>query len=341
MRLSDLVIPEWIKRGLRQAVTDHKLPHAYVFVGPAGVGKRTTAMALAKAVNCPSRAGDACERCTVCQRIDRGLYPDVHLVVPQGQAIRIDQIRHLQEMLLLQAYEGRMKVAILDEAERLTIEAANSLLKILEEPPADTLCILICQNLGGLPATVTSRAQILRFGLLPRHHLVALLRQHRRSATEAEQVAALSGGSPGRALALELPKALELRAEALQLLTQAQGGDAALLLESAEQWAKRKGDYDMLFAMLLSLARDVAVAQAGGDEAALMHGDLRPAWAPLASSLPEATWWDVFDIIHDAQQAIAHNANPQLAFEVMLFRIGDAYERPRQRDRARSSSALT
>jgi DNA polymerase-3 subunit delta' len=329
----DLLIPDWIRQGLRRAVRDHRLPHAYLFVGPARVGKRTTAMALAKAVNCPSQAGDACNHCAVCQRIDRGVYPDLHLMEPQGQTIKIDQIRRLRELLMLQAYEGRMKVAILDDAEKLTIEATNSLLKILEEPPEDTLFILLCQNLGGLPATVMSRTQILRFGLLPRDRLVALLRQRQRSPEEAAQAASLSGGRPGHALGLELSKILELRAEALQLLTQAQRGDPAALLGSAEQWAKRKSDYDLLFDMLLSLSRDLAIAQAGGGEAALMHGDLQPALAPLASSVPEATLWEVFDIIHATQQAIAHNANPQLAFEVMLLRIGDAYERPRQRDR--------
>jgi DNA polymerase-3 subunit delta' len=340
MGFSDIVMPEWVRRGLYQAVTDHKLPHAYLFVGPAGVGKRTTAMALAKAVNCPFQAGDACDRCAVCQRIDRGVYPDLHLVAPQGQAIKIDQIRQLQAMLTLQAYEGRMKVALLDDAEKLTIEAANSLLKILEEPPAETLFILLCQNLGGLPATVTSRAQVLRFGLLPRDHIIALLRQRQRSPAEAEQVASLSGGRPGRAVALELPKTLELRAEALQLLTQAQRGDPAVLLGSAEHWAKRKGDYEGLFEMLLSLTRDLALVQAGGTEAALMHGDLRGALAPLVSSALEATLWEVFDLIHATQQAIAHNANPQLAIEVMLLRIGDAYERPRQRDRAGYDDSL-
>lgn len=333
MGLTDLVMPEWIKLGLRRAAVDRKLPHAYLFVGPAGVGKRATAIALAKAVNCPTGPEEGCDRCSVCQRIERGVYPDVHLVEPQGQVIKIDQIRQLQSLLMLQAYEGHLKVAILDEAEKLSIEAANSLLKILEEPPSGTLFILICQNLGGLPATVTSRAQVLRFGLLPRDQLVALLRRQRRPQADAERAAALSGGRPGWALALELPKMLDLRAEALQLLTQAQRGDPAVLLGSAEQWAKRKGEQGALFDMLLSLTRDLAIMRAGVDEAALMHGDLQKALAPLASAVPEASWWNIFDIIHTTHQAIAHNANPQLAFEVMLLRIGDAYERPPQRDR--------
>jgi DNA polymerase-3 subunit delta' len=333
MGFDGLVIPERVRRVLLQAVKYRRLPPAYLFVGPAGVGKRTAAMALAKALNCPVLDGDACERCAVCVRIERHLHPDIHVVEPQGQAIKIDQVRQLREVLALQAYEGRVKVAILDDVGKLTVEAANALLKVLEEPPVRTLLVLICRYLGNLSTTVTSRAQILRFSLLAHEQVVALLRQHGREPGMAERTACLSGGRPGTALALDLPATLARRADALQLWAQGRSGDAAVLLASAEQWAKRKNDLDPLFEMLLSLVRDVAVSQAGGKEALLMHADIREALCPLAAGVPSTTLWEVFEIIHSTQEAIAHNANPQLAFEVMLFKIGDAYERARQRDR--------
>jgi DNA polymerase-3 subunit delta' len=309
------------------------LPPAYLFVGPAGVGKRTMAMALAKALNCPVQNGDACEQCAVCRRIERHLHPDIHLVEPQGQVIKIDQVRQLREVLALQAYEGRVKVAILDDVGKLTVEAGNALLKVLEEPPVETLFVLICKHLGNLPATVTSRAQVVRFGLLAHEQVVALLRQHGRESEAAERTTRLSGGRPGAALALDLPATLARRADALQLWSQGRTGDASVLLASAEQWARRKTDLDLLFEMLLSLVRDVAVSRAGGKETLLMHADIREALSPLAAGVPSVTLWEVFEIVHSTREAIAHNANPQLAFEVMLFKIGDAYERARQRDR--------
>jgi DNA polymerase III subunit delta' len=336
MSFDSLAIPERVKQGLLRAVKDHRLPPAYLFVGPAGVGKQTTAFTLAKALNCSVQDGDGCDQCRVCRRIDRHLHPDIHLVEPQWQVIKIDQIRQLQEVLTLQAYEGRVKVAILDDAGKLTVEAGNALLKMLEEPPVQTLFVLICQHLGNLPATVISRAQVLRFGLLAHDQVVAILQQHGREPGAAERATYLSGGRPGAALTLDLPVVLERRAEALQLLTEARSGDPAGVLARAEHWARRKADHDALFQMLLSLIRDLAVSRAGGGETSLMHGDLRDALAPLAAGVPAATLWDVFDIVHAAEEAIAHNANPQLAFEVMLFKIGDAYERARQRDRQRS-----
>jgi DNA polymerase III subunit delta' len=333
MGFDGLVIPERVKRILSQAIKYQRLPPAYLFVGPAGVGKRTTAMALAKALNCPVLSGDACERCAVCLRIERHVHPDIHVVEPQGQVIKIDQVRRLREDLALQAYEGRVKVAILDDVSKLTVEAGNALLKVLEEPPVQTLFVLICQHLGNLSTTVTSRAQVLRFGLLAHEQVVALLRRQGREPGAAERTACLSGGRPGTALALDLPATLACRTDALQLWTQGRGGDATVLLASAEHWAKRKSELDLLFEMLLSLVRDAAVSRAGGKETLLMHADIGEALAPLAAGVPSATLWEVFEIIHATQESIAHNANLQLAFEVMLFKIGDAYERACQRDR--------
>jgi DNA polymerase-3 subunit delta' len=333
MGFDGLAISEQVKRMLLQTVKHQRLPPTYLFVGPAGVGKRTTAIALAKALNCPVQPGDACERCAVCLRIERRLHPDMHFVEPQGQVIKIDQVRQLREALALQTYEARVKVAILDDVGQLTIEAGNALLKVLEEPPVQTLFVLICQHLGNLPATVTSRAQIVRFGLLTHEQMLTLLRQHGREPGAAERTTCLSGGRPGAALALDLSATLARRADALQLWTQGRSGDATVLLASAEQWAKRKSDLDLLFEMLLSLIRDVAVSQAGGKETLLMHADIREALWPLAEGVASATLWEVFEIVHSTQETIAHNANPQLAFEVMLFKIGDAYERARQRDR--------
>jgi DNA polymerase III gamma/tau subunit len=166
-----------------------------------------------------------------------------------------------------------------------------------------------------------------------------LLRQHGRSADQAELVTRLSGGRLGAALALELAPTLECRAEVLQCLRQAQTGDPAVVLSSAEQWAKRKSDYPILFEMLLSLLRDLVITRAGGDDALLMHSDIRDALAPLAA-VPSATLWEIFEVVHSTQEAVAHNANPQLALEVMLLKIGDAYERARQRGRQQHYASL-
>jgi DNA polymerase-3 subunit delta' len=335
MAIANLAISEPVRRVLLRAVQASALPPAYLFVGPSGVGKRATALALAQSLNCLTPGEDACDHCAACQRIEKLVHPDIHLLEPQGQVIKIDQIRHLQESLSLQAYDARVKVAILDDATKLTVEAANSLLKMLEEPPDHTLFVLVCQNVGGLPATVLSRTQIVRFGLLPHDQIVALLRRQRPPQVDAERLAALSGGRPGKALGIEVSRVLEMRSQVLELLQQAQAGDTSLLLASAEQWAKRKGDHDLLFELLLSLARDLTILSAGGSTPLLMHADIQLALTSLAAGLSTPSSGELFEIVHAIQLAMTHNANPQLAFEVMLLKIGGVYERARQRDRER------
>ena len=335
MAFDELVIPQQVKRALRSSMDRRRLPTAYLFVGPEGVGKQTTALVLAKALNCLATEGDACNRCTTCLRIDRRVHPDVHLIEPQGQAMKIDQIRQLQEVLTLQAYEGRMKVALLDDAGQLTVEAANSLLKILEEPPSQTLFILISRQLGNLPATLISRTQVLQFGLMAPEQIALWLSQHAHDPGTAARLAHLSGGRLGTALSLDLAATLERRQEALHLFTAALAADPSATLVNAELWGKRKADHALLFAMLLSLLRDLSIIRAGGKAAFLLHQDIRETLIPLATSLPRSTLWELFDIVHLAQEAIARNVNPQLAFEVMFLKIGETYERARHRDRGR------
>ena len=153
--------------------------------------------------------------------------------------MKIDQVRQLREVLALQAYEGRVKVAILDNVGQLTVEAGNALLKILEEPPAETLFVLICQHLGNLPATVISRSQVVRFGLLAHAQVVAL----QRAGTESE---ASRTQHPSARAALEPPWPLISPPPWLGAVRRRSscglrgGGQSPRWLASAEQWGKRK-----------------------------------------------------------------------------------------------------
>ena len=139
---------------------------------------------------------------------------------------------------------------------------------------------------------------------------------------------------------MDLVAVLEQRSEVLHLLHETLAGDPGAALANAENWGKRKGDHPFLFTMLLSLLRDVSITRAGGHESQLMHTDIREILPSLVTSAPTPAVWEIFESVHLAQEAIAHNVNPQLAFEVMFFKIGDTYERARQRDRERQRYAI-
>ena len=143
-----------------------RIAGAYLFVGPTGVGKETVANHFAKSINCLELDEGACGTCISCRKTADGNHPDTQIVSPSGAWIRIDQIRELQKRIVYRPYEGIRKVAILREAERMNLEAANCLLKTLEEPPAESVLILLTSNLDALIPTIRSRCQIIKFNPL-------------------------------------------------------------------------------------------------------------------------------------------------------------------------------
>ncbi|MBI2885338.1 MAG: DNA polymerase III subunit delta' [Candidatus Omnitrophica bacterium] len=156
-------------RLLRAHVQRKRLASAYLLIGPEGIGKRALALELAKTLNCERASDDACDQCGPCRRIAKGSHPDVHMVSPQGnaQTIRIDDVRAVLHRVALRPFQARHSVAVLDGVERLTEEAANSLLKALEEPPAHATWVLLTPQPANVLPTILSRCQAVRCRRLP------------------------------------------------------------------------------------------------------------------------------------------------------------------------------
>src|SRR3989440_7156430 len=150
---------------LTRSVAGASLPPSLLFAGPAGVGKRKTALAVAQALNCLTpRDGDACGACTACARIARGVHPDVSIVEPEDSgAIKIEQVRDVVDRAAYRPFEGRRRVVIIDNADALVAAAQNALLKTLEEPPPSSIFILVTSRPDVLLPTVRSRCPELRF----------------------------------------------------------------------------------------------------------------------------------------------------------------------------------
>src|SRR3989338_559843 len=205
MSWSEILGQDLAKRTLSAHLAAGTTAGAYLFAGPEGGGKRRLALELAKALNCTSDGSRPCDTCLTCQHIAKGNHPDVHRVAPGGASnqIKIDDIRHVLERIALRPYSARVQVAILEGAHRLTEEAANSLLKSLEEPTATTCFVLTTEQLSDCLLTIVSRCQVVRC-----HPLSAqTLAQHLVNAQGCEPkraavIASLSHGSMARAVEL-------------------------------------------------------------------------------------------------------------------------------------------
>jgi DNA polymerase-3 subunit delta' len=321
MRLGEIVGQDRAVAQLRQAWAAGRLGQAYCFHGPAGVGKRTTALALAQAVNClaPAPGPDACGTCPACRLIAAGSHPDVVTVGPEDKAvISIDQIRDVGTRSSRRPYQGRTKVWILDPADRMQEPAANALLKTLEEPAGIALFVLVTAAPSALLPTILSRCQGVRFDLLGEAALRTILARHARSADEAAAILPLAAGSAERAIGLDLAGARAARDRVVEQVWDAL--DSPLhVLECAERLAEDRGRLEEALETLIGFSRDLAVLKVGGASAPLLHADCRDRLAALAARTTLPAILAIFAAQIEAQRLLARNANPRLTAEHLLL----------------------
>lgn len=281
---------------LSRSIERGTLPPSLILSGPAGVGKRLAALAIAQASNClePLRADhtiesegvvfDACGVCPACTRIARGVHPDVTFLEPNDKGnIRIEPVRELVERSGYRPFEGRRRVSVIDQANGLDRSAQNALLKVLEEPPSASSFLLVTAHPDLLLPTVRSRCPQLRFRPLATAEVASALLQHGRSATEAHAVAALADGSIGRALEASAGDLVEARDVAIRVLAEAAASaDPRRRMESAKELVGKAAgatDREQLATYLRamsSLLRDVEVASCKLDPAMLANRDVLP-----------------------------------------------------------------
>ena len=262
---------------LKRALAHKTLAHAYLFSGDAGIGKKMSALALAAAVNCPDAGADGgCGECPACRKVAAASHPDVHLVAADGDEIKIDQIRQIQSDLSLRPFEGARKVLIMDGAEGMNAAAANAFLKTLEEPPGETLIVLISAMPQSLLPTIRSRCQDIRFLPLPRRTLAQVLAQKRGcSEDDARFIAGLAQGSLGRGLDMDIEEEKTAREEILTLWSGLERMGPGEVLAQAEALSKDRDRLARWLAVGVDWLRDAMVFQVTGDEDLLVHAQSR------------------------------------------------------------------
>ncbi len=306
MKFSEIVAQEAAVNILKKSIENKRSHHAYLFVGPDGVGKRTTAIAFARGLNCRSSGSDGCDRCDSCRKIENGTHPDVELISPREGTltISIDQIRNLQRRVSYKPLEGKWKVYIIDDAASATEEAANCLLKTLEEPPPQVIFILITENIYRLLSTVRSRCQLILFKQIPRAEIEKLLRDRYQVAPEeARSYAWLSSGSIGRAL-------YYLEREAPEF--------AERLREIFEKESPAVGDYGSLFKFSAEISRDRETTL---ELLNFLLSDLGRKFAENPSILRQKK----IEIVMETVDLIKRNANVNLAIDGMLLKLQELF----------------
>ncbi len=235
---------ETLKRTLQQ----DQIPHAYLFSGPVGSGKNMLSTLFAQALNCEHGSEPPCGQCLSCRKTVSGNHPNVIRLVPQGASLKIEQVRDIQERLHYQPGEGRWKVCLIHDADRLTLPAANSLLKILEEPPGELVFILLSPRPWLLLPTIISRCSHFNMKPLDGESILAILRERFALSTEEQQVIVeLAGGNPGQAIEMaDRGGWMEKYDEIRELVQEIERGSGIQLFSRAEDVSKRDNINEML-----------------------------------------------------------------------------------------------
>lgn len=310
-------------RALRTLLSHGTIPHALLFTGIEGVGKRSAAVAFAMACNCRSPLGtDPCGACSACRRIAADTHPDMLRVGPSGTQIKIDQIRELCRTLGMKPYEARVRVAIIADAHRMNAAAGNALLKMLEEPPAGTVLILTALQAADLLPTVVSRCRHFRFKPIAREPLAGMLEKvYGFPAAEAALTAAMSGGSVTRALAMHRSRWVRRRDGFMRAIAGLADQPVTQALALAERMTRSKEEVPEVLDMLASWIRDLAVAR--HDPGRILHQDRRDEIVSAAKRVDEAFCLDAAAALDEVRRRLP-TANSRLGLEWLLTGMATA-----------------
>ena len=327
---------------LQKALEKRQVHHAWLFHGPDGVGKEFTAVGFAQALVCRKQPFVGCGTCDACTRVENRNHPDVTWVMPEAEQvdrgiagrsdfsatpsrdIRIEQVRKLQERLAFRALEAPYKIALLVTAHAMNANAQNALLKTLEEPPKDTVLILISAAPDKLLPTIRSRCAKAAFGplsadFIAERVLATATKKHPVDAALAQQIAAMASGSLARALALD-PTTLANRREIIESFEKLVASDASGWISLAEVLAADRPTAETAIDVLQIWFRDVALAQVGGD--GFVNADLKDLAMAAAPRVSPADLQRRAVVLDEAKNAITQrNGSTRLQLERMFIEM--------------------
>jgi DNA polymerase-3 subunit delta' len=295
-----------------------RLPNAYLFAGPNAIGKGLVAKFLSRDLAClveRPRPFGGCGKCIGCRKVLSDNHPDRFYIEAEDLQIKIGQIRELGLSLHFHPLESQKKVVIVDEAERMNESTANSMLKILEEPPPDTHFILISASPHMLLPTIRSRCQKIYFQPLRNPEVIELLVEKGYSQKEATKIAKLSGGSVGLALTIDPSFVDGIIGRFLALCANASSAD---IIETSDVWSKEEPPRMMqILDVLASCFRDLLRFGLIGDAEDLIHPEIARFVDKKGFKSPEKG----IEEIEASRRSLGINANKQLMFENLLFTL--------------------
>jgi len=321
MTLESIIGQERAIRLLSRMLHNDRLAHALLFTGIDGIGRQTTAKALAMTLNCARPVGEsACGMCPSCQKAIAGNHPDMIVIKPSGAFIKIDQVRSLRQHLRFAPLEKGRRVIIINDAQTMNAEAANAMLKILEEPPNDTHIVLTASQGTDLLPTIVSRCQSITFRPIPVAKIAdVLVAKANLDQDTATALAILAKGSLGRALSGDASQWMAWRKELLERIGSISTETTTGLFVFAEAMARDKAKLGDALDLMTTWFRDVLMCKLQPER--ILNGDFMKDIQGASQHLSVDEILEKMETVFAAQSAISRRANPRLALEVMMLRL--------------------
>lgn len=323
MDFVDFIGQKEVVNGLKNSIIQKRVGHAYIFSGPEGIGKRTLAHLFAHTLLCKKEQPERCRECSACKLLENNTNPDLHRISPINDSIHVEEIRKLQSDIMIKPLYGKKKIYIIENADHMTTQAQNCLLKILEEPPAYGVILLTTSNFGALLETIRSRAIKLNFKKNTYQEVRTFIEKKGEVPPESlDFIISYADGIIGTAIKLtQSGDFLELREKTTEIVRKISKNQLLDIFGLHAFFEANKQRIDMVFNIMLLLYRDYVMVKTLGQENVLINSDKRDIILQDVSNYRVEKLLENIEIIELTRRNIKQNANYQLSVEVMLMKL--------------------
>lgn len=324
----DIIGQESIKKHLQTAIKTGNLSHAYIINGEYGSGRQTIASALAKTIQCQSKTDDtdACGVCTSCKQAESHNHPDIKYITHDKTSISVNDIREqLNNDISIKPYSSEYKIYIIPDANKMTEQAQNALLKTIEEPPVYAIIILLTENCDSLLSTIRSRCVTLTMNPIEKDKICTYLENKFQLEPEQAQIAAnYCQGNIGKAIRFASSSDfIEMKNQVLKLLKNLDSMDIASIIDTIKEFSTHKNDINDYLDLMLLWYRDVLMFKVTKDANLLLYSDEYSAISEQATKRDYENIENIIAAIDKAKVRLKANVNFDVTIELMILAMKD------------------
>jgi len=322
LNFDSLIGQSVLKKNLLNALSTDSCAHAYLFSGPEGIGKSTFAMDFARMLLCTENGPAACSKCIACNTFNVGTNPDFLLIEPEGNSISVESIREIQAEAIIRPMYSNKKVYYIKQAEKMTQQAQNSLLKTLEEPPLYCVIILSTHNPEMLLPTVRSRLLKFSFSKNTNEEIVTILKNNKLDSDNTGFITAYADGIPGLAIKLASSEEFtELRNEVFLILGKVFGDSIKGQFDMAKFIINNSDNAEIILNLITCFYRDLLVARKCKGQGVLINSDKEDMIKEYCNHISSEHICSIVEYIEEIRRNIKQNANIELAADVLAMRL--------------------